>query len=502
MRILYAEDERSLSMAVHEILKMEGYEVDAVYDGEEALEHIRTKAYDAAILDIMMPKADGIQVLAQMRAQGDFTPVLLLTAKAAVEDRITGLSAVADDYLGKPFSTGELLARLNSMICRSTSYKHAVQTAGNITLDCESGELKSDTSSLRLSSKESQLLSLFLKNKTDQFTAQQLCERLWKDALDERIVVLYISYLQDKLTQIHASVNILRQGGHLPAGGSACVMKKLRHKLICMAFLVVSGVFVIVLVILYVSYGLYYSHQADAMTQLISGNGGIVPEFQEYKNRNDQEDSLYPIILDEESEFRTRYFIVYLVEDAQTVSLNIKHIASVSESEASEMAQTVISGDKTTGYLDSYRYRVTQNDNTYTVIFLDCNENFTSRTVTMRIIALTAILIIVLITFLFGLFSKRVVQPFEENANRQKQFITDASNELKTPLSIISANAEVLEYKNGKNDWTQNIIAQSQRMGKLIGYLLTLSQMDEVEAETPKKPVNFSLIAVETASSF
>ncbi len=211
MRILYAEDERSLSMAVHEILKMEGYEVDAVYDGEEALEHIRTKAYDAAILDIMMPKADGIEVLAQMRAQGDFTPVLLLTAKAAVEDRITGLSAGADDYLGKPFSTGELLARLNSMIRRSTSYQHTVQTAGNITLDCESGELKSDTSSLRLSSKESQLLSLFLKNKTDQFTAQQLRERLWKDAVDERIVVLYISYLQDKLTQIHASINIRRQ---------------------------------------------------------------------------------------------------------------------------------------------------------------------------------------------------------------------------------------------------------------------------------------------------
>lgn len=213
MKILYAEDEKTLSMAITEILKMKGYDVDAVYDGAQAIEHLQSNLYDAVVLDIMMPKADGIQVLRQMREQNDFTPVILLTAKAEVEDRIAGLSAGADDYLGKPFSSSELIARLNAMFRRSTSYLHPVQSIGNITLDCETGELKSNISSLRLSSKESQLLSLFLKNRAGSFSAAQIREKLWNNTDDERIVTLYISYLQDKLAQIRASVNIRPHNG-------------------------------------------------------------------------------------------------------------------------------------------------------------------------------------------------------------------------------------------------------------------------------------------------
>lgn len=218
MKILYAEDEKPLSMAITEILKMENYDVDAVYDGAEALEHLQSKSYDAVVLDIMMPKMDGIQVLKQMREQNDFTPAMLLTAKAETNDRIEGLSVGADDYLGKPFSAGELLARLNAMIRRSTRYKETLHTIGNITLNCESYELKSDIGGLRLSSKESQLLSLFIKHKSDSFTAEQIREKLWTDAEDESVVMLYISYLQNKLSQIRSTVNIIQSESHYYIG--------------------------------------------------------------------------------------------------------------------------------------------------------------------------------------------------------------------------------------------------------------------------------------------
>ncbi len=212
MKILYAEDEKSLSMAIVEILKMEGYEVEAVYDGIQTIDALKTGAYDAVILDIMMPKADGIAVLRQMRENEDYTPVILLTAKAEVEDRIVGLSAGADDYLGKPFSAGELLARLSAILRRDTSYQNPVHIVGNITLDCATGELHSDVSSLRLCHKETQLLSLFMKHKSTRFSANELQKKLWKKANDTQIVALYISYLQDKLVQLQASV-VIRQYG-------------------------------------------------------------------------------------------------------------------------------------------------------------------------------------------------------------------------------------------------------------------------------------------------
>lgn len=213
MRILYAEDEKQLSVAVAEMLKSDNYEVDAVYDGAEAWERLKGQYYDAVILDIMMPKMDGIQVLKQMRENENYAPVMLLTAKAEIDDRIAGLSVGADDYLGKPFSMGELLARLNAMLRRSVLYKENQQSLGNIMLDCESNELKSDTGGLRLSSKEAQLLSFFIKNRNDRLSEVQIQERLWAETSDKSIVLLYISYLKNKLAQIHSTVNIIQSEG-------------------------------------------------------------------------------------------------------------------------------------------------------------------------------------------------------------------------------------------------------------------------------------------------
>lgn len=212
MKILYAEDEIQLSVAVAEILKMENYDVDAVYDGQEAWERLQVNHYDAVILDIMMPKLSGIEVVTNMRKHSIFTPVILLTAKNETEDRITGLANGADDYLGKPFAMGELIARLNAMLRRTSHYQETMLSCGNISLNCETNELKSDTGSLRLSNKESALLALFLKNENTAFSSQDIMNMLWQQQSDESMVTLYVSYLKNKLRQIQGNRNIRQEG--------------------------------------------------------------------------------------------------------------------------------------------------------------------------------------------------------------------------------------------------------------------------------------------------
>ena len=209
MKLLYAEDEKQLSMAVAEILKMEGYEVDCVYDGVDAIDHIRGNIYDAAILDIMMPKMDGIEVLRTMREESDYTPVLMLTAKAAVNDRIEGLDTGADDYLGKPFDMKELLAHLNSMLRRSSKYRDRALVLGNVSLDCDTGEMKTDCASLRLSGRENALLSLFLKQPDIIITEERICLVIGEE--ESGAAALYVSYLKTKLLQIRADIEIITE---------------------------------------------------------------------------------------------------------------------------------------------------------------------------------------------------------------------------------------------------------------------------------------------------
>ena len=211
MKILYAEDERQLSVAVTEILKMEGFEVTPVYDGGQAIEHIRSNYYDVVVLDIMMPVMDGIEVLRKMREEGIYTSVLMLTAKATVNDRIEGLSQGADDYLAKPFAMKELVARLHSMIRRNTGYRHEVITASNIELDTNSSELRSDKGSLRLNNVEAQLLSFLMKNLDVFFSPKEVNEVVWEGKESPEKAQLYLFYLKNKLRQIHSDLNIVIQ---------------------------------------------------------------------------------------------------------------------------------------------------------------------------------------------------------------------------------------------------------------------------------------------------
>lgn len=209
MKVLYAEDERQLSVAVTEILKIEGFEVTPVYDGEEALEALEKDFFDAVILDIMMPKKDGIEVLKTMRENGNHTCVLMLTAKATVDDRITGLSTGADDYLAKPFAMKELVARLQSLMRRNNDYRHSIVKYANIELDSNSCELKSDKGSLRLSNPEAELLTYLVHNVGDRYTAEQINEEVWGGKESPEKAELYLYYLKNKLRQIHAGVGVI-----------------------------------------------------------------------------------------------------------------------------------------------------------------------------------------------------------------------------------------------------------------------------------------------------
>lgn len=209
MRLLLAEDEHSLSRALVKILEKNNYTAEAVYNGEDALAYLETGEYDAAILDIMMPKMDGITVLQKLRAQGNFIPVLILTAKSEIDEKVLGLDSGANDYLTKPFDTRELLARIRAMT-RNQNTVASKLTFGNITLDLATFELSSPYGSFRLANKEFQMMEIFMSNPQNLFSTERLMEKIWgyDSEAEINVVWVYISYLRKKLSALHANIQI------------------------------------------------------------------------------------------------------------------------------------------------------------------------------------------------------------------------------------------------------------------------------------------------------
>lgn len=210
MKLLYAEDEIAMSEAVVDILEYHNYIVDAVYDGDTALEYARVEHYDGIILDIMMPNKSGLEVLQALRKEGCRTPILLLTAKSEIEDRIMGLDAGADDYLPKPFDMGELLARVRAMLRRKEEYTPNVLTFGNISLDMQSYELKGNDHSVFLPKLEYQVMELLMLNKGIYLSTEDILVKVWgyETDADIGVVWVYISYLRKKLSELHADIEI------------------------------------------------------------------------------------------------------------------------------------------------------------------------------------------------------------------------------------------------------------------------------------------------------
>ncbi len=210
MRLLLAEDELSLSRAITTILKKNNYEADAVYDGQAALDYLACNNYDGAILDIMMPKLDGLTVLRRLRAGGNNIPVLILTAKSEVDDKVIGLDAGANDYLTKPFAARELLARIRAMTRAQSAQNTSEMRMGNIRLNRATFELSSPTDSFRLAGKEFQMMELLLSNPRHLISTERFMERIWgqdSDA-DIHVVWVYISYLRKKLAALNANIQI------------------------------------------------------------------------------------------------------------------------------------------------------------------------------------------------------------------------------------------------------------------------------------------------------
>lgn len=210
MKLLYAEDEVSMSEAVTDILTYHNYIVDAVYDGEEALDYARTGEYDGMILDIMMPKENGFEVLKQLRKEGCRTPILLLTARGDVADRIQGLDLGADDYLPKPFAMDELLARVRAMLRRREAFVPDILTCGDVSLNQQSFELSGNGRSFVLPKLEYRMMEVLLQNQRCYLSSEALLVKVWGYDTEAEVgtVWVYISYLRKRLAKLSNKVEI------------------------------------------------------------------------------------------------------------------------------------------------------------------------------------------------------------------------------------------------------------------------------------------------------
>lgn len=218
MKLLIAEDERDLSKALTAILERNHYSVDSVYNGTEALEYLDHGDYDGLILDIMMPGMDGITLLKTLRARGNAIPVLLLTAKSEIDDKVTGLDAGANDYLTKPFAANELLARIRAMTRGQNPSLNSTLQAGNLLLDLASFELSSPTGNFRLTNKEFQMMEMMMRHPKNLISTENFMEKIWgyDSEAELNVVWVYISYLRKKLKALHADVQIkaVRNAGY------------------------------------------------------------------------------------------------------------------------------------------------------------------------------------------------------------------------------------------------------------------------------------------------
>lgn len=210
MRLLIAEDDKDIVKALTALFEHNNYSVDAVYNGNDGYDYAVTGGYDGVILDIMMPGMDGLEVLRALRNAGIRTPVLLLTARGDVEDRVNGLDAGADDYLPKPFAASELLARVRAMLRRKENYQDDILEFMGLTLNLSTFELGFQGSDIRLVSREFQMLQLLMQSPGSVVSTDQFMERIWgwDSDVEVSIVWVYVSNLRKKIDKLGAPVSI------------------------------------------------------------------------------------------------------------------------------------------------------------------------------------------------------------------------------------------------------------------------------------------------------
>lgn len=210
MRLLLCEDEKTLSKVIKVLLTSNNYSVDTVFDGEEALDYIRTNIYDGIILDLMMPKINGIDVLKKIRSEGIKTPILILTAKAEIDDKVLGLDSGADDYLTKPFASKELVARIRALVRRGNTQLDSILKFHDLILDSSTLTLSSNSSSVNLSNKEFQIMEMLMANTNHVISNETFFDKIWgfDTEIEISIVWVYVSYLRKKIKELNSRVTI------------------------------------------------------------------------------------------------------------------------------------------------------------------------------------------------------------------------------------------------------------------------------------------------------
>ena len=224
MRLLIAEDELDLAEVLTVFFEKNHFAVDTVHNGADAYTYAVSGAYDAIILDVMMPKMNGIEVLQKLRAEGVNTPIMMLTAKGEKDDRIAGFNAGADDYLPKPFDPDELISRVRAMLRRSEAYRPTVLTFGDLTLDPASGVLTCGRESVRLGGREFQIMELFMRNPGQVFSAERIMEKVWgwDNEAEINVVWVNISNLRKKMKALGstAALAVNRGLGYILEAGA------------------------------------------------------------------------------------------------------------------------------------------------------------------------------------------------------------------------------------------------------------------------------------------
>ncbi|BCJ93020.1 two-component sensor histidine kinase [Anaerocolumna cellulosilytica] len=278
------------------------------------------------------------------------------------------------------------------------------------------------------------------------------------------------------------------------------MIKKLQKKFIMITM--ASVFFIILLLIGTINIINIYqmNHRIDGALKILSQNEGTFPKYD--KGKPPRENMEFGFQLNEETPFETRYFIVKLNSDGSTREIDTSHIRAVSSSDAREYAEEILESGKTGGFAEIYKYAVVAQDYGYMVIFIDCRNSIQSVTGFLFISSVVALGIILLMFILVSVFSKKAITPIIESMDKQKQFITDAGHEIKTPLAIISANADVLELTGGESEWINSIRNQITRLDKLVKNLLILSKMDEGNMKVSYVEFDISRTVEETVASF
>jgi DNA-binding response OmpR family regulator len=213
-KILLVEDEADLVRAESAILRFNKYDVDVAYNGQEALDKVKEDNYDVIVMDIMMPIMDGLTALKEMRSIGINTPIILLTAKAQIDDKVEGLDSGANDYLTKPFDIKELLARVRALIRTKEEDVKKFQV-GNIGFNKEEAEIYTESARLKLNNKECEIMEILIKNQERPVAKAELAGRLWEDEVKEDELIMYMNFLKDKLSALNADISIVENDGYI-----------------------------------------------------------------------------------------------------------------------------------------------------------------------------------------------------------------------------------------------------------------------------------------------